>query len=197
MNIGIDLDGTITDFHRYLIIKGKKFLESKGIKYGIKKQSAMETEDIFELKDDDLVSLKEYIRTELRMKVKPRKNVIMVLKKLHDMNYKIYIITSRKERDQIDCYNNTKKWLDDNNIYYDKLVLGNSNKVEECLNNNIDIFIDDKIKHCKAALDNGIMALIFDNVYNKKSDIERINSFDMLLDKVKKSGEYNGKNKFV
>ena len=184
MNIGIDLDGTITDFHRYLVRYGKIFLKNNNIKYKIKDSKAFHEEDIFDINNDELELLKKYIRTELRMKVKPRKNASYFLKKLHDMNYKIYIITSRKESDQIDCLNNTKKWLKDNDIYYDYLIIGNSNKLEECINNKIDIFIDDKIKHCKAVFDKGIKSYIFNNVYNKDTNIDRVNNFDMLLEKI-------------
>ena len=184
MNIGIDLDGTITDFHRALIRNGKKFLKDNNIKYKIKDQNKFEIPDIFDLKEKDLELLKEHVRTILRMNVKPRKYAIEFFQELHKHNYKIYIVTSRKETDQIDCYANTKKWLEDNNIYYDYLILGNSNKLEECQKHNINVFIDDKIKHVKAATEAGIKSLIFDNVYNRDCDLKRINSFKNLLDTI-------------
>ena len=49
-NIGIDLDGTITDFHRYLVRYGKKFLKKNNIKFKINNQKAYETNKIFDLK---------------------------------------------------------------------------------------------------------------------------------------------------
>ncbi|MGM9877068.1 MAG: hypothetical protein ACI33S_00310 [Bacilli bacterium] len=181
MNIGIDLDGTITDFHKSLLINGKKFLKKHNIDYKIKEQNKFEIEDIFELSTNDLKIFKEYVRTELRMNTLPRDDAVKTINKLKENN-KIFIITSRKETDQIDCYNSTKLWLDNNNIYYDKLIIGNSNKVEECQKHNINIFIDDKIKHVKKVSEVGIKSLLFDNVYNKDCTIKRIYSFKELLD---------------
>jgi len=177
MNIGIDLDGTITDFHRYLVIYGKQFLKD----YKIKNQNGYSVSDIFYINNDDEKRLNEYIRTELRMKVKPRKNAKEFLDYLHNNNYKVIIITSRKETDQIDVKNNTIKWLKDNKLYYDKLVIGNSNKAEECIKNKIDIFIDDKIKHCKSVQNEGIKTYIFNNTYNKEETLNRIYSFSELI----------------
>ena len=128
-NIGIDLDGTITDFHRYLVRYGKKFLKDNNIKFKIKNQKAYEINEIFELKENDLELLKEYVRTELRMKVKPRKHAIETLKELHK-------------------------------------------------------FIDDKIKHCASVEEVGIKSLIFDNVYNRNSKLNRINNFKDLIEKI-------------
>lgn len=63
--------------------------------------------------------------------------------------------------------------------YKDKFIVG---KKEECQKHNINIFIDDKIKHVKKVSEVGIKSLLFDNVYNKDCPIKRIYSFKELLD---------------
>lgn len=178
MNIGIDLDGTITDFYNFIVNYAKD-------KYKIKDENGFEIEEIFDLNESELASFKELIRKNLRMEVKPRDGASLYINKLHDLGFKIFIITSRKDRDLIDPLLNTKKWLKDNNIYYDKLVIGNSNKLEECINNKIDIFIDDKIKHCSKTKIANIKTFIFDNIYNKNSDIDRVYSFEELFNLIK------------
>ena len=44
----------------------------------------------------------------------------------------------------------TKKWLEDNNIYYDNLILTDAYdkcaKTKQCLKHNIDIMIDDSVQ---------------------------------------------------
>ena len=46
----------------------------------------------------------------------------------------------------------TKKWLEDNNIYYDNLILTDAYdkcaKTKKCLKHNIDIMIDYSVRIC-------------------------------------------------
>ena len=182
MRIGIDLDGTITDFYSSLIKHGVEYGEKHFNNGKIKDYKGFEIHEIFDWSDEEVAIFKEYVRTEMRMGVKPRNGSIEVIKELHDLGHKIYIITSRKESDQIDCLENTKLWLKNNNVCYDELILGNSNKLEECINHKIDIFVDDKIKHCKKCHENGIDVVLVDNPYNKDCDLKRVSSFYELRD---------------
>lgn len=177
MRIGIDLDGTITDFYRDLIKYGVEFGKKNFDNGRIKNYNGFEIWEIFDWTDEEITIFKEYVRTKMRIGVKPREGAIEVIKELHDLGHKIYIITSRKESDQINCLENTKKWLKKNNICYDKLIIGNSNKLEECINHKIDIFIDDKVKHCKRCFEYGIEVILFGNPYNRNCNLKRINSF--------------------
>ena len=67
--------------------------------------------------------------------------------KLKEDSHSIYIITGRDNGEYSDPYNMNKEWLDNNFIYYDKLILTNAykndkhGKTEKCLENNIDIMI--------------------------------------------------------
>lgn len=182
MRIGIDLDGTITDFYSSLLKHGVEFGEKNFNNGKIKNYNGFEIWEIFDWTEEEVAIFKEYVRSEMRMGVKPREGSIEVIKELHDLGHKIYIITSRKESDQINCLENTKLWLEKNNVCYDELILGNSNKLEECINHKIDIFVDDKIKHCKKCHDHGIEVFLVDNPYNKDCDLKRVNSFYELRD---------------
>ena len=46
--------------------------------------------------------------------------------KLHQDGHFICIITGRDNGEYTEPYNMTKKWLDENNIYYDNLILTDS-----------------------------------------------------------------------
>ena len=65
----------------------------------------------------------------------------------------------------------TKKWLDSHNIYYDNLILTNAynkhEKSEKCIENNIDVIIDDSVSICRDCINNGITTLLMDTPYNK------------------------------
>ena len=48
----------------------------------------------------------------------------------------------------------TLKWLKDNNVPFDELVLDTPSKLEFVKENNIDLFIDDSFKNCKDIANN-------------------------------------------
>lgn len=184
MKIAFDLDGTITDFYSYVITFGRLYGLENFNNDKIKNKNGFEIEEIFDWSDKEVLEFKKYIRTNLRMKVKPRTFVKECINKLHGKGNEIYILTSRKEEDLINSKENTKKWLIENDIYFDHLIIGNSNKLEECIKHNIDIFIDDKIKHCEKVNEYGIKTFIVNNPYNTNSSIERVNDFYELYIKI-------------
>ena len=76
----------------------------------------------------------------------------------------------------------TKKWLEDNNIYYDNLILTDAYdkcaKTKQCLKHNIDIMIDDSVHICSDCIENGITT-----IYNSK--ITSIDSTDLNVTSVR------------
>lgn len=102
--------------------------------------------------------------------------------KLHYDGHLIYIITGRDNGEYKEPYNMTKNWLDDNNIYYDSLILTDAYdkhaKTKECLDHNIDIIIDDSVHICSDCIENGITTILMDTPYNKNADIPRVKSWE-------------------
>ena len=85
MRIGIDLDGTITDFYSSLIKHGVEYGEKHFNNGKIKDYKGFEIHEIFDWSDEEVAIFKEYVRTEMRMGVKPRNGSIEVIKELHDL----------------------------------------------------------------------------------------------------------------
>ena len=87
-------------------------------------------------------------------------------------------------------YELTENWLKDNNIKYDKLVLESENKDEKCLENNVDIFIDDSVNNCKKVYNAlKIPTFMFDSVYNQKEEnthIKRVFSWKEIYNEIHK-----------
>jgi len=151
MRIGIDIDGVLTDIEKFQIEYGSKYFYKKNKK--IINYKGNETTDIFNinLKEDDLFwndAIKHYIK-------EPARNYASeVIKKLKKEGNEIYIITARTSNltytDDIDTkkmHKLVRKWLKKYNIYYDKLIFSKEDKLEICLENNIDIMIEDKPKN--------------------------------------------------
>ena len=98
-------------------------------------------------------------------------NADKFINKLLEDGNEIYIISGRDNGEYKDPYDMTKKWLAKNNILYTKLILTNAYdshaKTVECLNNKIDIMIDDSTRICVDLKENGIKVLMMNTRFNQ------------------------------
>lgn len=84
-----------------------------------------------------------------------------ILTKLKEEGHEIIVITAREKTSHPDLFNITKKWLDKNNIPYDKLVLEGGCKSCLAKEENVDIFIDDNLNNCLEVEKKGIPTIKF------------------------------------
>ncbi len=167
MNIGIDIDDTINNLHEIIFEKGKEFNKKNKIVYN-ENPNEWHWDKAFGW-DEELASkfLHENIANlYLVAGIKP--DAAEVIRKIHDQGNKIIIITSRSEKHFEDPYNVSKKWLDEKNVIYDKLIVGAIDKAKVCVENNIDFFIDDHVDFCEGVTKANIKVLMFDSPYNQK-----------------------------
>lgn len=111
------------------------------------------------------------------------------IKKLKKDGHTIVIITGRDNGEYTDPYGMTKKWLNEKEIIYDKLILTDAYKnnkhakTEKCFENNIDIMIDDSIRNCRDCIENNITTLLMDTPYNRtEKDIIRVNNWKEIYE---------------
>ena len=151
MRIGIDIDGVLTDIEKFQLEYGSKYFYKRN--KTIVNYKGYETTDVFgvSLTEDDEFwnnAIKEYIK-------EPARNYASeVIQKLKDDGNEIYIITARSSNltyiDTIDTEqmrNIVREWLKKYNIYYDELIFSKEDKLEICLENKIDVMIEDKPKN--------------------------------------------------
>ncbi len=143
MNIGIDLDDTIAKTAHSFFKYGRKFNKEKNIKFKIKRNE-WDFDKAFGWTEIDIKNFFENYLEDLFNSVKPKKNAKKIIKILKNKGHKIIIITARSENDTENIYNITKNWFDKYNIKVDIVEVNSKDKVEKCINNNIDIFIDDR-----------------------------------------------------
>ena len=123
MNIGIDVDNTIT--------KVQEELNNAAYEYAIKLGKNIENaenpfEDIknngdtykkkFQFSYDELKYFLKNIHEEITNRAKPRDNAVEIINKLKKEGNKIVIITARDSEFHDDPYLLTKNWLDKNNL---------------------------------------------------------------------------------
>lgn len=170
MRIGIDIDGVLTDIEQWQLDYGGKFF-AKFNKSVVDKEG-YEIGTIFGVNDDlDSQFWNEYLY-EYVTKEPSRKFASEVIKKLKDDGNEIYIVTARylTDRDTKEGQQMREmvvKWLDEQEIYYDKIVFSPEDKLENCKKNNIDVMIEDKVENINT-VSSVIPVICFHAAYNKE-----------------------------
>ena len=159
MNIGIDIDDTISETFETVLPYSQKYTIED-----LKKESKVQIDSNYSnhfyivymngwTEQEAITFWKKYYAEILRS-VNIKKFASEVINKLKNEGHKIYLITARWDMEKDNVEEITKKWLKDNNIEYDGLFLNASDKLSLSKENNIDIFIDDSFKNCKTIADN-------------------------------------------
>lgn len=189
MRIGIDIDNVISTFNEELLKEFLKKNKELGYSDEINENADYITRGMFNWKDGEVEAFYRDNIERIVNKLNVKDGAKEYIAKLKIAGHSIYIITARDNGDYSDPYNITKKWLDDNSIYYDKLIITNIfendglGKTEKCLENYVDIMIDDSIHNCKDCIDNGIEALLMDTPYNRKvNDIKRVHNWKEIYE---------------
>ena len=184
MKIGIDIDGVLTDLSTFYLDYGAKVIfENK--KGNILDANEYELNDILDLGN---ISIEEIWNTYDKFYTKERYTrefASEVLQRLKEDGHKIHIITARDP-----TYEQGEKWtidwLEENNIPYDNLEF-TSNKYENCLDNKIDLMIEDDVENIEK-ISTIIPVICFDNRYNqecKGENITRCYSWYDIYSKIK------------
>lgn len=176
MRIGIDIDGVLTDIEQWQLDYGSKFYFEK---YGkeIQDNEGYETTDIFKADsslDDEFWN--EYFK-DYSINVDVRRFASEVIKKLKQEGNEIYIITARgsflSHSTEVMSIEENKKivlnWLKRNKIEYDKIIFSPEDKLDICLENNIDVMIEDKPANINK-ISGKIPVICFHAGYNKNCD---------------------------
>jgi len=71
-----------------------------------------------------------------------------VIHNLKELGHTIIIITARTDEFHDNPYRQSKEWLEKNNIEYDKLVVNARDKGMACIEEKIDLYIDDNLNNC-------------------------------------------------
>ena len=107
-----------------------------------------------------------------------RQYAAKVLGLLKEMGHEIIILTARDNRFLTNQYENTmnfyvEEWLNKNNIPYDEIIAGPGSKKDKCIQNKLDIMIEDKASNVMK-ISEIIPVLCFDAPYNLDANNENI-----------------------
>lgn len=184
MRIGIDIDNVISNFNEVLFneyVKHDKELRNNGV---INKNEYIRGMFDWSEEEENLFYYNNIDRIAKSLNV--IEGAKEYIEKLKQDGHIIYIITGRDNGEYSDPYNMTKDWLSKNEVYYDKLIFTDTynkqSKADECIENNIDIMIDDSVSLSSNCIDRGIMTLLMDTPYNRYKDITRVHNWEEIYE---------------
>lgn len=175
MKIGIDIDNTITHTRELILDYARKYSEENKIKiangtgYRVEEACGWSEQTSSNFLDKYLMNIYE--------NVLPKEDAIEVIKELHKDNT-IILITSRNERNTM-VKETTLKWLTENQVEYDKLLMNNTenmhhfSKLSTCIENEIALMIEDH-PELSQEISKEIPVLMFDYPYNRYVDDQNI-----------------------
>lgn len=189
MKIGVDIDNVLSKFNEGLL---KEFLiEDKNKRNSgvINNNADYITKGMFDWSKEEIDTFYNNNIEKIANDLDVVDDASEYIKKLRDNENKIYIVSGRDNGEYSDPYNMTKKWLKKYDIEYDKLILTNAynhqEKADICIENDIDIMIDDSINVCIKCFENGIKSLLFNTEYNKnETRFTRVNNWEEIFNYV-------------
>lgn len=191
MRIGIDIDNCIANFDDTLLkeyLKHDKELRNIGI---INENPEYLRKGMFDWTDEEEKSFYNANIEKFAKKLKPLEDASYYIKKLKEDGNEIYIITGRNNGEYTNPYRLTEEWLEQYNIFYDKLIFTDTHdkheKSEVCIENNVDLMIEDSVRISLDLIDNGIKVYTMNTRYNQtEQNLERVSKWEEIYEKISK-----------
>lgn len=192
MNIGVDIDDTITYTTDTMIKYADKYSEEVlKEKYKVKVLGSIADSHYLNSlygwdKNTKIDFFSKYYENIIK-ESKVIENVSNALTNLKSQGNNIYFVTARMT-DVVGCdtIGITKKMLKENNIPYDDVIFDAKEKIEYANKLNIDIFIDDCFAICKSLEKNNIKTLLMTTKVNDKieTNIERVSNWNEVYERI-------------
>ena len=181
MNIGIDLDDTLSNLGPYKREFAINYLNNNNIAYTIHNHNGYLFKDIFNWNTQEQDDFWWTCYEELLSTAPSHANAALVTQKLKQQGHHIYIITARSQEYHHQPYQESYDWLQKNQIAFDKLIIGCADKGQVCKEHNIDVFLDDYPPNVETTNQSGVLSVIFNAIHNTdfhNKDIKRVQNWD-------------------
>ena len=171
MNIGIDVDGVLVDLEKYQLKNGEKYFAKQAVN-----PKAYDVEQIFACTHEEREKFWHKYIWAYCMSEPAIDNAAQVISKLHDDGHKIIIITGRVHTTKNNITGKLfrtmlRYWLKKNHIVYDDIVFclekeSSREKLNACIDKQVDIMIDDKPENLYALKDQ-VRVICYPAIWNK------------------------------
>lgn len=147
MNIGIDVDGTMTDISGFMLENGTKYFGRKA-----SEPAAFDVDEMFACTHEERTGFWKKHLLRYCKKEPIVDGAAETIRKLHEDGHRIYIVTSRVFTTQhgpvgMLFRHMLRRWLRKRGVVYDDIVFCEDSgeaKLAECRRLSVDLMIDDK-----------------------------------------------------
>ena len=194
MKIGFDVDNVLVDQFNYQMKYGVPYFEKRGI--SVKNKYGFDIEDIFECSHAEREKFWTRYIWRYCLKEPMTKDAADISKQLRKNGHEIVIVTGRAHTTEAGITGKLFRWmlmhwLKKNHFEYDDIFYcsesnSSDDKLRVCLEQSIDILIDDKPENL-TALKNKLKIICYSSQCNQQFeelDSIRVDNMMQLLDKV-------------
>ena len=180
MNIGIDIDDTISETFATLIPYSQKYSiedlhRNPQLDYNIECKHHFYIEMMNHWNEEESNNFWRKYYTEMLETINIKNFAAETINKLKEEGHKIFIITARWDAPWNDTKQITADWLKKYNVNYDELIINCEDKSQIAKEKDIDIFIDDSLQNCQSVAKNAnIKVLLMNTKANEKLSTDGI-----------------------
>lgn len=171
MIIGIDIDDTLTELKQPKIEIAEKYIKEHNLPYKLISPNSAFFREMFDWPIDVCNKFWFEKSFELLDNALPRENASNVIQKLKSLGHTILIITARANDWHDDPYGMSADWLNRHHIPYDKILYGFQDKTQVCVDEKVDIFIDDMPSNLAKLQPYGIKTIMMGACHNEVQDV--------------------------
>lgn len=187
MRIGIDLDDTITKTDEILFKYAKMYNEEEKILFKINREE-WDWNKAFGWDEEKCETFFSRYLKKIFEEAEIKENAKEKINALKNGGNKIIIITARDTKSLKEVHKVCENWLINNKVNVDKIVVDGEDKAQKCLENKIDIFIDDNVYNCESVYKNlKIPVLLMNSRYNKEyqnPNIKRVYNWNEIYNEI-------------
>jgi putative nucleotidase len=187
MRIGIDLDDTITKTDEILFKYAKMYNEEEKILFKINR-GEWDWNKAFGWDEEKCETFFLRYLKKIFEEAEIKENAKEKINALKNGGNKIIIITARDTKSLKEVHKVCENWLINNKVNVDKIVVDGEDKAQKCLENKIDIFIDDNVYNCESVYKNlKIPVLLMNSRYNKEyqnPNIKRVYNWNEIYNEI-------------
>ena len=188
MRIGIDIDDTICSTFDFVLpycckYYGIDYNEIKGKNYSYK--YFVDNYGYYDFAKKYYGKIIPYVPL--------KKDVVKYLNKIKKRGHQIIFITARSHKGFDNPYQITYDYLIKNSVPFDALITDALEKDKVCIDESIDVYLDDDVNICKKIKDLGIKTYLSINKKDQKNnEFKSIKNFKQFYKNIKKE-EKNGR----
>jgi uncharacterized HAD superfamily protein len=175
LNIGIDIDDTITNNEFYAQNFCERYLEKWGMKRELINPKTSLLSIMFKWEEGEFEEFWKREGMNFLRNTPVRSCAQTVLQRLKNEGHNIYIITQRYIEG---AYDFSYEYLTQNGIVFDELIVEAKDKLDKCKEYGIDIFVDDRIATCEKLNANNILCYVMNTYFNDQpTSAPRVKNF--------------------